>query len=47
MELLHHEVVLREEDGQQVCSRCGMMNPQDTQPCIPLNLEPTEPDLAA
>ncbi|HEY3928594.1 MAG TPA: hypothetical protein VGL89_09480 [Candidatus Koribacter sp.] len=47
MELLHHEVNLREEDGRMVCSRCGLVNPRDDQPCIPMNQEPTEPDLAA
>lgn len=40
MELLHHQTMLREEDGLFVCSRCGLVNPGDDQPCIPINLEP-------
>jgi transposase len=47
MELLHHQLMPRDEDGQFVCSRCGLVNPRDDQPCIPINLEPTEPDLLA
>ncbi len=44
MELLHHQAALREEDGQFVCSRCGLVNPSDDVPCIPVNLEPaTDP----
>jgi hypothetical protein len=35
MELLHHQPVLREEDGVYICSRCGMINPTSEQPCIP------------
>jgi hypothetical protein len=27
--------MLREEDGLFVCSRCGLVNPTDEQPCIP------------
>jgi len=42
MPFLHHQAMLRDEDGQFVCSRCGLMNPSDDQPCIPLNLEPAE-----
>jgi hypothetical protein len=42
MELLHHQPMMTEVDGKFVCSRCGMINPSDDQPCIPLNLEPAE-----
>jgi hypothetical protein len=42
MAFLHHQSMLRDEDGQFVCSRCGLMNPSDDQPCIPLNLEPAD-----
>lgn len=41
MELLHHQAMLREEDGVFVCSRCGLVNPSDDTPCIPNNLEPS------
>ncbi len=41
MELLHHQATLREEDGMFVCSRCGLINPSDDTPCIPINLEPS------
>lgn len=41
MELLHHQASLREEDGNFVCSRCGLVNPSDDTPCIPANLEPS------
>jgi hypothetical protein len=41
MELFHHQAMLRETDGQFVCSRCGLVNPSDDQPCIPLTLEPS------
>ena len=33
---------MREEDGQWVCSRCGMVNPSADQPCIPTHLEPSD-----
>ncbi len=42
MELLHHQPLLREEDGEYVCSRCGLINPGDGDPCIPFNIEPAE-----
>ena len=44
MELLHHQPMLREdiEGGVFVCSRCGLVNPSDDQPCIPINLEPAQ-----
>ncbi len=42
MELLHHQPRLREDDGEYVCSRCGLINPGDGDPCIPVNLEPAE-----
>ncbi len=42
MELLHHQATLREEDGAWVCSRCGLVNPSDDQPCIPMNIEPAD-----
>jgi hypothetical protein len=47
MDLLHHEPTLREEDGLVVCARCGLVNPQDHQPCIPPNAEVTDPDIAS
>ena len=40
MELLYHQVTLREDDGEVVCSRCGLVNPGDDDACIPVNLEP-------
>lgn len=33
---------MRELDGVFVCSRCGLVNPSDDQPCIPTNLEPAD-----
>ena len=42
MDFLHHQAMLRDEDGQFVCSRCGLLNPSDDQPCIPENIEPSE-----
>ncbi len=46
MELLHHQAMLRDdlEGGLIVCSRCGLVNPTDDQPCIPINIEPSRPD---
>jgi hypothetical protein len=41
VELLHHQPMLREEDGVFVCSRCGMVNPSDDQPCVPVMTEPS------
>lgn len=44
MDLLHHQAMLREEEeGLFICSRCGLVNPPDDEPCIPLNLEPAQP----
>ena len=40
MQLLHHQAEMRESDGVWVCSRCGLVNPTDDQPCIPLHLDP-------
>jgi hypothetical protein len=40
MQLLHHQAQMRETDGVWVCSRCGLVNPTDDQPCIPLHLDP-------
>jgi hypothetical protein len=40
MELLHHQAFMREEDNMLVCSRCGMVNPSNDQPCIPVSSEP-------
>ncbi len=34
--------MLREDDGQFVCSRCGLVNPSDEQPCSPINIKPVE-----
>jgi hypothetical protein len=42
MELLHHQAMMRDTDGVFVCSRCGMVNPTEDQPCIPVNLEPAD-----
>jgi hypothetical protein len=42
MELLHHQPQLREDDGEYVCSRCGLINPGDDDACIPVNLEPAD-----
>jgi hypothetical protein len=42
MELLHHQPSLREDDGEYVCSRCGLVNPGDGDPCLPINLEPAQ-----
>ena len=42
MELFHHQPVLREDDGEVICSRCGLLNPGDDDPCIPINIEPAE-----
>ena len=33
--------MLREEDGLWVCSRCGLVNPTEDQPCIPVSIEPS------
>jgi hypothetical protein len=44
MELTHHQATLRESDGLWVCSRCGLVNPSDDQPCIPVSIEPSETD---
>ncbi len=46
MELLHHQAMLRDdlEGGLIVCSRCGLVNPTDDQPCIPITIEPAQPD---
>lgn len=41
MELLHHQAMLREEDGVFVCSRCGLVNPTEDQPCVPVMTEPS------
>ncbi|HET9697399.1 MAG TPA: hypothetical protein VFP40_11075 [Terriglobales bacterium] len=41
MELIHHQAMLRESDGMFVCSRCGLINPSDDQPCIPNTIEPS------
>ncbi len=42
MELMHHQTLLREDDGEFVCSRCGMINPGEDDPCIPINIEPAD-----
>ena len=42
MELLHHQVQLREDDNQFVCTRCGLVNPGDSDPCLPVSLDPEE-----
>ena len=41
MDLLHHQAALREEDGVWICSRCGLVNPTDDQPCIPTVADPS------
>jgi hypothetical protein len=47
MELFHHQAAMRDSDGVFVCSRCGLVNPTDDQPCIPLHLEPADQEVAA
>ncbi len=42
MQLLHHQIAMREDDGEFVCRRCGLINPGDDEGCIPVNLEPAE-----
>jgi hypothetical protein len=42
MQLLHHRITLREDDGASVCSRCGLIDPGDDDACIPVKLEPAE-----
>lgn len=42
MEFMHHQPTLRDEDGKFVCSRCGLVNPSDDQPCIPVNMDPAD-----
>ncbi len=44
MELAHHQTLLREDDGEFVCSRCGMINPGEDDPCIPIDIEPADFD---
>jgi hypothetical protein len=34
MAMTHHRPVLREDDAEFVCSRCGLINPGDGEPCI-------------
>ena len=31
---IHHRPVHREDDDELVCSRCGLINPGDGEPCI-------------
>lgn len=46
MELLHHQPMLRDEDGQYICSRCELVNPTDDVPCIPVDAQPsTDPQV--
>ena len=42
MQVLHHQIALREDDGEFVCSRCGLINPGDEDVCIAVSLEPAE-----
>ncbi len=42
MDMLHHQATMRDIDGQWVCSRCGLVNPTNDQPCIPMHLEPSD-----
>jgi len=39
MELLNHQPIVREDDGETICSRCGLINPGDDDGCIPINLK--------
>lgn len=41
VELLRHQASLGDPDGVFVCSRCGLINPSEDQPCIPANVEPS------
>ena len=45
MELLHHQLAMRDVDGEFVCSRCGLVNPSPDQPCVPLNADPADRQL--
>ncbi|HEU5451653.1 MAG TPA: hypothetical protein VFU76_06695 [Terriglobales bacterium] len=45
MELLHHQLAMRDVDGEFVCSRCGLVNPSPDQPCLPLNADPADRQL--
>ncbi len=42
MQLLHHQIAMREDDGEFVCRRCGLINPGDDDACIPVDLGPAE-----
>ncbi len=44
MELLHHRITLREDDGASVCSRCGLLDPGDGDLCVPVELKDAESD---
>ena len=42
MDLIRHQAFLREEDGRFICSRCGLENPTEERPCIPVSGEPSQ-----
>lgn len=42
MQVLHHRITLREDDGASFCSRCGLIDPGDDDACIPVKLQPAE-----
>jgi len=33
---------MRDSDGVFVCSRCGMVNPSDDTPCVPVEMHPAD-----
>jgi hypothetical protein len=37
--------MLREDDGVYICSRCGLVNPTNDVPCIPVEVNPSAEDL--
>ncbi len=41
MEFLHHQPMLRDEDGVYICSRCELVNPTNDTPCVPLEVNPS------
>ncbi len=45
MQLLHHQIAMREDDGEFVCRRCGLVNPGEDEGCIPVNLEPPRAEI--
>jgi hypothetical protein len=46
MDMTHHRPVHREDDDEFVCSRCGLINPGDGEPCTSAysRIAPTKED---